>query len=67
MLVFFLLFFFNLLNKIGYKINIKEKNNYKNIVVAFQRRFRPESVSGLIDAECLLIAKNLSFLVINKS
>ncbi len=59
-------FFFNLLNKIGYKINMKEKNNYKKIVVAFQRRFRPESVSGLIDAECLLIAKKLNYQAKNK-
>ena len=59
-------FFFNLLSKIGYKINIKEKNNHKNITVAFQRRFRPESVSGLIDAECLLIAKKLNYQAKNK-
>ena len=45
---------------------MKEKNNCKNTVIAFQRRFRPESISGLIDAECLLIAKKLNYQAKNK-
>jgi len=61
--------FFKCIKKIGYKTkyNLK-KTTYKNkIVKAFQRRFRTEYISGVIDKECLLIAKNLSLLVINIS
>ena len=57
-------FFFKYVKKIGYQTRFnKKKTFYENkIVKAFQRRFRPEHISGKIDQECLLIAKNLSFL-----
>tara|TARA_Y100001970_G_C14166353_1_gene821510 strand:- start:97 stop:837 length:741 start_codon:yes stop_codon:yes gene_type:complete len=47
--------------KIGYRINsISKTTNYSKVVIkAFQRRFRPELINGLIDQECLLISKNL--------
>ena len=62
-------FFFNCVKKIGYKTHYNlKKSIYENkIIKAFQRRFRTEYISGVIDQECLLIAKNLSFLMINKS
>ncbi len=49
------------LNKIGYQVNtIAKKSNYSKIITrAFQRRFRPELINGIIDLECLLISKNL--------
>ena len=55
--------FFNNLFKIGYsKKTPKElsKNKYlKNLIKAFQRRFRQEMINGIIDQECLLISKDL--------
>ena len=55
--------FFNNLFKIGYsKKNLKGfgKNRYlKDLIKAFQRRFRQEMINGVIDQECLLINKNL--------
>ena len=61
--------FFRYIKKIGYQTRYDlKKSIYENkIIQAFQRRFRTEYISGVIDQECLLIAKNLSFLVINKS
>ena len=61
--------FFRYIKKIGYQTRYDlKKSIYENkIIKAFQRRFRTEHISGVIDQECLLIAKNLSFLVINKS
>ena len=50
--------FFNHLYKIGYSQNFKNQNETL-FVKAFQRRFRPELVSGKIDQECLLISKSL--------
>ena len=49
------------LNKIGYSKNLVKKNNhYKKILAtAFQRRFRPKLVNGIIDKECFIISKNL--------
>ena len=55
--------FYNNLFKIGY--NIKKFNTFKNrkykkdIVKAFQRRFRQELINGWIDKECLIISNNL--------
>ena len=52
--------FFKNLNKIGYftfKLNYSEK---RNLVAAFQRRYRPELVNSRIDAECNIIAKKIS-------
>ena len=47
--------------KIGYQVNsIAKKSNHPKIITkAFQRRFRPELINGIIDLECLLISKNL--------
>lgn len=42
------------LYKIGYS-----KQNLKFIIKAFQRRFRQDSINGIIDRECLQISKNL--------
>jgi len=49
------------LNKIGYSKNLVKKNNYfkKILTTAFQRRFRPKLVNGVIDKECFIISKNL--------
>ena len=49
------------LYKIGYSKNLVKKNNqYKKILTAaFQRRFRPKSVNGIIDKECFIVSKNL--------
>ena len=49
------------LNKIGYSKNLVKKNNHfkKILTTAFQRRFRPKLVNGVIDKECLIISKNL--------
>src|SRR6056300_160735 len=46
---------------IGYSKNlVKKKNHYKKILsTAFQRRFRPKLVNGVIDKECFIISKNL--------
>ena len=55
--------FFNNLFKVGYsKKNLKDlsKNRYlRDLIKAFQRRFRQEIINGVIDQECLLISKNL--------
>jgi N-acetylmuramoyl-L-alanine amidase len=61
--------FFKCINKIGYqtRYNLKKSVYENKIIKSFQRRFRTEYISGVIDKECLLIAKNLSFLMINKS
>ena len=48
------------LNKIGYPKSLETKIKFsKNLVIAFQRRFRQEIVNGVIDKECLIISKNL--------
>ena len=62
-------FFFKCIKKIGYQTqyNLKKSIYEIKIIKAFQRRFRTEYISGVIDQECLLIAKNLSFLMINQS
>ena len=55
--------FFNNLLKVGYsKKTLKDssKNRYlRDVIKAFQRRFRQEIINGVIDQECLLISKNL--------
>ena len=55
--------FFSNLFKIGYAKKISKilnKDRYlRDIVKAFQRRFRQELINGKIDRECLLISKNL--------
>ena len=49
------------LSKIGYcKLNIYSPlKNKKYVTEAFQRRFRQTLINGIIDKECILIAKNL--------
>ena len=51
------------LYKIGYSNkfnkNLKKGNNFRFIVKAFQRRFRPELISGQMDRECLIISNNI--------
>ena len=56
------LIFFKCLNKIGFqtRFNIKKYKYQKKLIEAFQRRFRPELISGIVDKECFIIAKNLS-------
>jgi len=49
--------FFKFLFKIGYS---KKVLNKKNLINAFQRRFRQELINGKIDQECLLISQNLA-------
>ena len=55
--------FFKCIKKIGYQTKYQNKKSIYEvkIIKAFQRRFRPEYISGIIDKECLLIAKNLCF------
>ena len=52
-------FFYLYLKKIGYCKKKRQTKNLKFIVKAFQRRFRPKTINGKIDKECLEIAKNL--------
>ena len=56
--------FFNNLFKIGYSKKTPKylsKNRYSKVLIkAFQRRFRQETINGIIDQECLLISKNLT-------
>ena len=56
------LIFFKFLNKIGFqtRFNIKKSKYQKKLIEAFQRRFRSELISGIVDKECFFIAKNLS-------
>ena len=53
--------FFKNLYKIGYrnfkKLNFNKKN--RQLIQAFQRRFRQELINGKIDKECFLISKAL--------
>ena len=48
-------YFFKFLKKFGYSKKAKKLN----IILAFQRRFRPKLVNGLLDKECYYICKNL--------
>jgi len=52
-------FIYNL-KKIGYCFNNKKKSNYLKIIKAFQRHYRKELINGIIDKECLIIAKKIS-------
>jgi len=51
-------YFYLYLKKIGYCIK-KKSENLNSVVRAFQRRYRPKTINGKIDRECLEIAKNL--------
>ena len=54
--------FFNNLYKIGYRYFVKNKpsKNDSKVIKAFQRRFRPNNVNGLIDQKCLQISYYLA-------
>ena len=56
-------FFFNNIFKIGYSkktsINQNKDKYLRDVIKAFQRRFRQELINGKIDRECLLISINL--------
>tara|TARA_B100001996_G_C18536683_1_gene545244 strand:+ start:14 stop:736 length:723 start_codon:yes stop_codon:yes gene_type:complete len=52
--------FFKNLVKIGYCLKSKKKTDLTKITKAFQRHFRKDLVNGIIDKECLTIAKNIS-------
>ena len=56
------LIFFQFLNRMGFqtRFDIKKSKYQKKLIEAFQRRFRPELISGILDKECFFIAKNLS-------
>ena len=49
------------LRKIGYLKTSQQNNNIKkrNIIKAFQRRFRQNLINGISDQECLIISKDL--------
>ena len=57
--------FYKNIHKIGYPKKITknyedEKNKYLiKIIKAFQRKYRPEIVNGIIDKECFIISQNL--------
>ena len=50
--------FFNLLFKFGYKFSTNPADKIK-IYKNFQRRFRPQLISGVVDKECFYILKSL--------
>ena len=52
--------FINKLKKIGYRFNFGRKGSSVKIIKAFQRHYRKELINGIIDQECLIIAKNIS-------
>ena len=52
--------FIKKLKKIGYCLNHRKKGSLKKITKAFQRHYRKELIDGIIDKECLIIAKNIS-------
>ncbi len=51
--------FYSNLKKIGYFVDSNSKNK-KLLTLAFQRKYRTKLLNGIIDKECLIIAKNLS-------
>ena len=52
--------FLKFIKKIGYFVNKKNKSNNIKLFKNFQRRFRQELISGILDQECLIIAEKLS-------
>ena len=52
--------FTKFLIKIGYCVPYQKKRISFKIIKAFQRRFRNELINGVLDQECLIIAKNLA-------
>ena len=53
--------FYKLLFKFGYKYTNNSSDKIK-ILKNFQRRFRPELISSIVDKECYLILKSLIYL-----
>ena len=51
--------FIKKITRIGYCVPSKRKHFFVKFVKAFQRRYRKELINGMIDAECLVIAKKL--------
>jgi len=51
--------FINNLKKIGYNFNSNKKADLKKTIKAFQRHYRKELINGVIDKECLIIAKSI--------
>ena len=51
--------FYRHLKKIGYCFQKKDSKYLKNVIKAFQRRYRSKIINGNIDKECFEIAKNL--------
>jgi len=51
--------FFRKLKKFGYFTNTSKKNEFKKIIINFQRRFRPELIDGKVDRESFEILKTL--------
>jgi len=47
------------LTKIGYCVSSNKKFIFSKNLKAFQRHFRQELINGVLDKECLVIAKNL--------
>ena len=56
--------FLNRLKKFGYPLKTTNQKNDKQynklLVKAFQRRYRPELINGIIDKECLIIVSKLT-------
>ena len=48
------------LKKIGYCFSNNKNFFFSKVVKAFQRHYRKEIINGLVDKECLIIARNLS-------
>ena len=53
-------YFLKNLKKIGYCVDGKNKLFLIKTIKSFQRHFRKELISGLLDEECFMIARNLS-------
>ncbi len=52
--------FINILKKIGYGIKNLDKNVFVKNLKAFQRRFRKDLINGILDKECLIIARSIA-------
>ena len=48
------------ISNIGYCCTLSNRSSFTKTVKAFQRHYRKELINGILDRECLLIAKNLS-------
>ena len=48
------------ISNIGYSIALGKRIDFIKTIKAFQRHYRKELINGILDKECLMIAKNLS-------